>query len=59
LISLHSVNLSNLGLLAVITCLQLYSNFTSVKSKQKSYCLILFASFVSYTASPQQCASCH
>jgi len=59
LISLYSVNLFNVGLLAVITWLQLYSNFTYVKSKQKSYCLILFASFGSYTASQQQCASGH
>jgi len=56
LISLHSVHLSNLGLLAVITWLQLYSKFTDVKSKHKSHCLILFASFGSYTTSQQHCA---
>jgi len=38
---------------------QLYSNFTYIKSKQKSYCLILFVSFGSYTASQQQCTKLH
>ena len=57
--SLHSVHLSNLGFLAVITWLQLYSNSTCVKSKHKSHCLILFASCGSYTTSQQYCTKLH
>jgi len=59
LITLHSVHLSNLGLLTVIAWLQLYSNFTYVKSKHKSHCLILFANFGSYKTSQQHCTKLH
>jgi len=33
--------------------------FTYVKSKHKSHCLIVFASFGSYTTSQQQCTKLH